>query len=149
MPLRSPRERIIQTLSYEAGGLALALPLYLLYTGGGASEGALVMVAMSAAVLLWSPLHNSVFDWADLRLSGRVASDRPQKWRMVHALCHEATTMVVTLPVLIWLGGHGLWEAVGVDIGLTLVYAVYAYLFHMAYDWLRPVRRFPGPAFAS
>ena len=37
------------------------------------------------------------------------------------------------------VGGHGFWEAVAVDIGLTLFYTAYAYVFHMVFDRLRPV----------
>ncbi len=39
-----------------------------------------------------------------------------------------------------WLGGHSLWTALGIDIGLTLLYSAYAYFFHQLYDRLRPVR---------
>lgn len=141
MTLRSPRERAIQTLAYEAGGLCLSVPLVALFGGGTTGEAFGLMLALSVAVLVWSPIHNTVFDWVDLRLSGRVASDRPQRWRLVHAASHEATTVVVTLPILIWLGGLGLWAALLADLGLTLLYAAYAYVFHLVYDRLRPVRR--------
>jgi uncharacterized membrane protein len=140
MRLRSPRERFLQTLCYEAGGLLLSVPLYLLYSGHAAGEGARLMLALSLAVMIWSPIHNTVFDWLDLRLSGRVASDRPQKWRVVHAMSHEATTVVLTLPILVWLGGHGWREALVIDLGLTGFYAGYAYGFHLIYDRLRPVQ---------
>mgnify|MGYP001765785053 CR=1 FL=1 len=143
MSLRSPRERLFQSLAYETGGLCLSVPLYLMWTQGEAGTGALLMAALSLAVLAWSPLHNTAFDWADLRLSGRLASDRPQAWRLVHAVSHEASTVVVTLPILVFLGGHGWTEALVVDLGLTLVYAGYAYAFHLAYDRLRPVA--PAP----
>jgi hypothetical protein len=83
MSLRSPRERLFQTLAYETGGLCLSVPLYLMWTQGDAGAGAMLMAALSLAVLAWSPLHNTAFDWADLRLSGRLASDRPQAWRLV------------------------------------------------------------------
>ena len=99
MTLRSPRERLIQTLAYEAGGLAISIPLYLLYSGSGASEGALVMAALSLAVMLWSPLHNTAFDWADLRLTGRLASDRPHRWRLFHAVSHEVSTVKPKTPM--------------------------------------------------
>ncbi len=139
MSLRSPRERLLQTLAYEAGGLCLSIPLYLLWTGGEAGEGAVLMAALSVAVMIWSPLHNTVFDWVDWRLTGRVASRRPQRWRVVHAVTHETTTVAVTLPILVWLGGHGWWEALVIDLWLTVLYAVYAYVFHLAYDRWRPV----------
>jgi uncharacterized membrane protein len=140
MTLRSPRERLIQTVAYELGGLCLSVPLVAVVGGGSTGEAFTLMLALSVAVLIWSPIHNTVFDWLDLRLSGRVASDRPQRWRLVHAASHEASTVVVTLPILIWLGGLGLWAALLADLGLTLLYAVYAYVFHLVYDRLRPVR---------
>ncbi|AWD22691.1 chlorhexidine efflux transporter [Fuscovulum blasticum] len=139
MSLRSPRERLCQTLAYEAGGLILAVPIYLIYSGASAGEGVLVMLAVTTAVLLWCPLHNSVFDWVDLRLTGRAASDRPHRWRILHACSYELSTTIVTLPVLVWLGGLGVLEAVPLETGLTAIYAVYAYVFHLWYDRLRPV----------
>lgn len=145
MTLRSPRERAIQTIAYEVGGLCLSVPLFVLFGGGSAGEAFWLLLALSAAVLVWSPIHNTLFDWADLRLRGRLASDRPQAWRLVHAASHEATTVVVTLPILMGLGGLGLWAALLADLGLTLLYAGYAYVFHLIYDRLRPVRPAVGP----
>lgn len=140
MTLRSPRERAIQTLAYEAGGLCLSVPLVVLFGGGTTGAAFVLMLALSAAVLVWSPIHNTVFDWIEFRLTRRLASDRPQRLRLVHAASHEATTVVVTLPILIWLGGLGVWEALLADLGLTLLYAAYAYVFHLVYDRLRPMR---------
>ena len=74
MTLRSPRERLIQTISYEIGGLCLSVPLVVLFGGGTAGEAFWLMLALAAAVLIWSPIHNTVFDWLDLRLSGRLAT---------------------------------------------------------------------------
>lgn len=139
MALRSFRERVIQTLCYEAGGLLLVAPAYALIMGRGGGESFRLMAALSVVVMVWSPIHNTVFDWIDLRLTGRVASDRPHRLRMVHAASHEATTVVVTLPVLIWIGGHSLLGALVVDAVLTVAYTAYAYLFHLLYDGLRPV----------
>ena len=144
MTLRSARERVIQTLAYEAGGLCLSVPLFALVSGGTTGEALWLLLVLSIAVLIWSPIHNTAFDWVDLRWSGRLASDRPQRWRLVHAVSHEATTLVVTLPILMALGGLSFWAALLADLGLTALYAVYAYVFHLIYDRLRPVRR-SGP----
>jgi uncharacterized membrane protein len=61
--------------------------------------------------------------------------------RLVHALSHEASSLVVTLPVLMGPGGLGFMEALLADLGLTVIYAGYAYVFHWFYDRVRPVRR--------
>ena len=39
------------------------------------------------------------------------------------------------------VGGHGFWEAVAVDIGLSVLYVIYAYVFHILYDRFRPVTK--------
>ncbi len=140
MTLRSPRERAFQTVAYEAGGLCLSIPLFAIFGGGSTSEAFWLMLALSGAVMLWSPVHNTAFDWADFRLTGRTASDRPQRWRLVHAFSLEATALVVSLPLLTSWGGLSLRAALLADLGLTLLYAAYAYVFHLAYDRLRPVR---------
>jgi uncharacterized membrane protein len=145
MTLRSPRERVLQTFCFEAGGLLLVTPAYALLTGSTHGEGLLVIAALALAVMIWSPLHNSLWDWVEYRRTGRVASDRPQAQRIAHALSHEATTVVVTLPLLMILGGHDFWTALLLDLGLTLFYAGYAYIFHVFYDRLRPVRPLRHP----
>jgi uncharacterized membrane protein len=140
MTLRSPKERLFQALCYELGGLALAVPFYHFVVGGGAQESLFLMVALAVGVLCWAPLYNFGFDVAEFRLTGRVASDRPQRWRVAHAISYEATTVMVTLPILVFAGGHGWWDGLAVDLALTLVYMIYAYGFYMVFDWLRPVQ---------
>lgn len=144
MALRSLRERLWQTLCYEAGGLLIVAPLYATVMGRGTAEAFILIAALSAAALVWSPLHNTIFDRADLRLTGRLASDRPHALRVVHAASHEGSTMIVTVPILILLGGHSLWGALAVDLSLSLAYTVYAYLFHIGYDRMRPVSGLGG-----
>jgi uncharacterized membrane protein len=39
------------------------------------------------------------------------------------------------------IGGHGFLDALSIDIGLTVVYVAYGYLFHIVYDMLRPIAR--------
>lgn len=141
MTLRSPKERLLQTLAYEAGGLALVTPIYASVFGAGTDEAAAVLIMLSIAVLFWTPIHNTIFDAVEWRLFARVASDRPTKVRLLHAINLEATSMIVTLPLLLVLGGLTLTEAILTDIGLTLFYAAYAYVFHLIYDRLRPVVR--------
>lgn len=140
MTLRSPKERLFQALCYEAGGLFLAVPFYQLAVGASAQDSLGLMLALSAAVLCWSPLHNLAFDVIEHRRTRRLASDRPQIWRIAHAISHEATTVLVTLPVLVWLGGYGWQTALAVDLALTLIYTVYAYGFYLVFDLLRPVQ---------
>lgn len=137
--LRDARERVIQTLSFEAGGLALVAPLYALATGSGAGESLGLVAALAVVVMAWSAVYNTIFDVLEHRLAGRVASARPERWRVVHAIGHEASAVVVTWPVIVAMTGLSWGAALVADIALTLVYAAYAYVFHKVYDLWRPV----------
>lgn len=140
MTLRTARERVIQTLAYEAGGLAVATPLYTLAFGTAAGESFVVLAAVAVAMMIWSPIHNSLFDLVEWRMVRRVASDRPHAQRVLHALSHEVTAAIVTVPILMLFGALGFVEALVADIGLSAVYALYAYVFHCFYDRLRPIQ---------
>jgi uncharacterized membrane protein len=139
MALRSMRERAYQTLAYEFFGLVLIAPLISAAIGLSGGESVMLLVWVALACMVWSPLHNIAFDWAEWNLAKRVASDRPQGWRIVHAASHEATSVVVTTPLIMLISGLGMLDALALDLGLTVAYTAYAYVFHMAYDWYRPV----------
>lgn len=142
--LRSRRERALQTLCFEALGLALVSPLFAWFAGAPTGESLLVLAALSVAVMGWSALYNTVFDVLDLRCTGRVASERPRGLRVVHALGLETTAVLVTWPLLVWLTPLGWFEALAAELGLTLAYAVHGYCFHLGFDRLRPVRAGAG-----
>lgn len=139
MTLRSVRERVLQTCAFEFGGLCLAVPLYAAIFGESASRSLMLILAISAVVLLWSPLHNCLFDLAEWRNTGRVASERPHRLRLLQAVSLETSSVVMTLPLVMTLGGHGFQGALAIDFGLTALYVAYGYAFHLGYDWLRPV----------
>lgn len=139
MTLRSGRDRIFQTLAYEAGGLVIAVPLFTLFHDGGHGQSLALLSLLVVAVLFWAPVHNTFFDWAELRLTGRVASNRPQGLRIVHAFSYEISCMVITLPTFVFLGRMTVVDALMAEFGLTVLYVVYGYVFHLIYDKLRPV----------
>ncbi|WP_227754432.1 chlorhexidine efflux transporter [Stagnihabitans tardus] len=139
MTLRSARDRALQSLLYEAGGLCLSVPLYMAWAEFGAGQSLGLLVALSLAVLLWSGLFSTAFDWAEHRLTDRLSSDRPWGWRLLHAVLLEATSILVTLPLLVLLGGLGWAEALVADLALTLLYATWAWVFHLAYDRFHPL----------
>ena len=139
MAIRSLRERIYQTLAYEFFGLVLIAPLLSATIGLTGSESILLLVWVALACMVWSPVHNTAFDLVEWSFVHRVASDRSQGWRMVHAVSHEATSVVVTTPLIMWISGMELLDALALDLGLTVAYTAYAYMFHMVYDLIRPV----------
>lgn len=140
MAIRSAHERLLQAAAFELGGLAMVAPVYALVLGAGALDSIAVVLGVAVTAALVSPLHNHLFDVVEWRLTGRVASDRPQRMRMVHAVSHEGSSTVATLPVIMVLGSHGFWEALAIDVAMTVFYAGYLYVFHILWDRWRPVR---------
>lgn len=140
MTLRSPSERAIQTVSYEACGLLIVIPYYSMLFGATSGHSFLLLACVSGVVLIWAPLHNTLFDMLDLHSFGRLASNRPHKWRIVHATSLELSSIVLTLPVIMAIAGHGIWQALAVNVSLTLFYTIYGYVFHFVYDHLRPIK---------
>ena len=138
--LRSRRERVIQTLWFEALGLVIVSPLFAFFTGASTGESFTVLAALSIAVMGWAAFYNTAFDRIEQRCTGRVASDRPHRWRVVHTILLEASALVVTWPLIVALSSLGWLEALGAEIGLTLAYTLYGYVFHLGFDRWRPVR---------
>ena len=137
---RPLRERVHQTCAFEIIGIACVTPLFMLIYGGHASEGWALVVAISAAVMIWAPVYGYVFDTIEARKTGRVASDRPQGLRVLHATLYEITAVGMSLPLAMGIGGLTLPQALGMNVWLTLFYVVYAYGFFWVYDKLRPVK---------
>lgn len=138
--LRSPAERLRQTLWLEAIGLLLVAPAYAWVSGDGLGDSFLLVAALSVVVMAWSAVYNTVFDRIERRRTGRVASDRPHGLRTVHAIGFELSAIGVSCPVIYAMTDLGWLGALWADLGLTCIYAAYAYVFHLVYDRLRPVR---------
>lgn len=133
------RERIFQTLAYEVIGLAIISPMVAVVGGFSGHDSLVLLFIISIACMVWSPVHNTVFDMIDWTASHRIASDRPQSLRIVHAASHELTSVLATTPLIMYIGNLGMMDALALDLALSVAYTAYAYLFHMAYDLLRPV----------
>jgi uncharacterized membrane protein len=137
--IRSRRERLIQTLCFEALGIVIVSPLFAHFAGPTLGQSIIVLTALSVTMMCWSALYNTAFDLVELRCTLRVASDRPHGLRVLHTIGNEVTALIVTWPLMVALTPLAWLQALAAEIGLTMVYALYGYLFHLGYDHLRPV----------
>lgn len=142
---RTPRERLHQTLWFEALGLCLVTPLYGWASARALHESCSLLALLSLSVMAWSAAFNTLFDAGEARWCARVASERPHRVRIQHTLAHELGAMLVSCPVLVLWADLDWAEALVADLALTTVYAAYGYAFHCCYDRLRPVRRAAVP----
>jgi uncharacterized membrane protein len=140
MTVRTLSELQIQSIAHQAGSLLVVTPVCALLTGETAGGTLLLVIALTIATTLWTQVHNAVFDRIEWAVCRRVASDRPARLRLVHAISCEASDTIVTFPLILILTGLPWQQALLADVTLTLVGVVYSYVFHWGYDRVRPVQ---------
>ncbi len=138
--IRSLRERALQVLLFEAGGLLVITPLYRWLSGAGWGESVGLLALLSLIAVLWQALYATAFDRLEARWAHRPAHLRPWPWRLVHAAGFEVTLFLITWPVIVFWN-HWDWRtAAAADLGLAFAYAGYALCYHRLFDHWRPVR---------
>jgi uncharacterized membrane protein len=138
--IRTSRERLLQSAGYEIGSLLVATPVCAWLTGTTVATSAGLVVVLTVATMLWAPLFNTAFDRIEWRLWRRLASERSCGLRLIHAFGLEASDTLISVPILMILGGLDLRQALIADLALLAVYMAYTYAYHSAYDRVRPVR---------
>jgi uncharacterized membrane protein len=71
--VRGPRERLIQTLWFEALGLAIVSLPFAHFSGLTVGDSLAMLFTLSIVVMVWAAVHNSAFDRIEQRLTGRLA----------------------------------------------------------------------------
>jgi len=138
--IRSPKERIIQSIAFEVLGLILVAPLYTYFTSSSVSESVSLLVAISLIAMLWIGLHNATYDKLEWKLLETVASKRLLRFRVIHALSLEITTTIVSVPVILLMTDLSLLEAMVVEVLLTVAYTAFGFVFNYMFDYFRPVK---------
>lgn len=141
MEIRTWRERVFQTLLFEVIGVIAFTPLVAFGMGEDAGHSMGLLIALSLAAVSVAGVFNHAFDWIENKKTGRVASDRSTKWRVIHAVLLECFIAMATLPIIKFSMDISWYEAVVADIALLVLYAAYGYVFHKVYDRWRPVAR--------
>ena len=139
MSIRTLRERLLQSAGYEVGSLLVATPICAWLTGTSLAASTVLVIVLTVATMIWSPVYNTIYDRVEWRLLRRTASARPKGARLMHAIGLEASDMFVSVPILMVGGGLDLYQAVLADLALLLVYVAYTYVYHQLFDWWRPV----------
>lgn len=139
MKTRTLKERVVQTLWYEAVGIAVFTPLLYLCTDTTLGDSLGVIAALSLCALTVTGLFNWAFDNIEAKVCKRAASDRPFWPRVFHAVSLEFAIVVATLPAIKYISGVSWTEAAFVDIALLLAYIAYGFFFFQVYDRVRPV----------
>ena len=96
--MRSTANRILQALTFEAGGLLLITPLAAALLGKSLAEVGPVMLAATVIATLWTGIFNLGFDHALLRLRG--TPEKTAGLRLLHAGLFELGLMAALVPIM-------------------------------------------------
>jgi uncharacterized membrane protein len=145
--MRSPRDRLRHTISFELIGLALITPLGALAFDMPMHDIGIISLFSATIAMVWNYIYNYGFDRLLLRLRGSVNKSMPI--RIVHAIVFELGLLIALMPLIAWYLGVSLWQALVMDVSFALFFMGYAFVFNLAYDHVFPLPATPladGPA---
>ncbi|MDD2053756.1 multidrug/biocide efflux PACE transporter [Pseudomonas putida] len=131
---KSMTERVLQAIGFEFFAILICTPLFAWVMGISLVNMGVVTVATCLIALGWNVLFNALFD----RLRARYALGQGGWTRLLHALLFEGGLIVVSVPQVAWWLDMSLLQALWLDIGVLLFFLPYTYVYHWAYDALRP-----------
>lgn len=126
-------ERVFHAVLFEVLAVTLAVIVLAIFTNHqlGSISGTMIVVATIAMV--WNFIYNWCFDRV-------VPGDKTQRslvLRIVHTLLFQGGLLILTVPVIAMLLNVNLWQALVMDIGVTICITVYAFLYNLTYDHTR------------
>lgn len=124
------KKRWIHALSYEgilliiiALGLSHFMDVPLEVTG-------ILGIAMATISVLWNMVYNHYFE----KIEKKYQVVRGLAVRVVHAIGFEGGLVIVTVPMMMYALQLSLWNALALDISLTLCIMVYTFIFQWCFD---------------
>ena len=135
--LRNTKDRLRHALFYELVGLILAVPLAAWGFGTDLVETGVLGIFFSILAMIWNMIYNHYFDIVLLK-NGRNPARRGFWLRTVHALLFEAGFIIVSVPAIAWWLSLPLVKALAMDLGFTLFYIGFTYVYNWVYDRIFP-----------
>ncbi|NHB58593.1 chlorhexidine efflux PACE transporter AceI [Acinetobacter shaoyimingii] len=124
------KRRIIHALSYEIILLVIiAIALSYMFEMPMEVTGTLGIV-MAVTSVIWNMIFNHFFEKAEAKYQFK----RTIPVRIGHAIGFEGGLMLATIPMVAYALNLGIWEAVLLDLSLTLCILVYTFIFQWCYD---------------
>lgn len=135
--MRSTPDRIRHAVSFEIIAIAMVMLLGSILFGMPPVSMGAVGIASSLVATIWTYLYNLGFDHALHRLNG--SSEKSWTMRVLHTVLFEITLSLLLLPLIAFMLGISLIEALLMDISLMAFFLVYTFVFNLVYDRLFPI----------
>lgn len=127
-------ERVWHSLLFEFGAIVVSmLVVWVVGTDIHWNLALSVSVAISIMAMLWNFVFNYCFD----KVMTVKREHRSMYIRVVHTVLFEFGLLIFTVPFIAYYLDLSFVQALLADIGLTVVVAVYTFIFNWVYDLLR------------
>ena len=126
------KRRIIHALSYEIVLLVIiAIALSFIFEVPMEIVGSLG-VAMAVTSVIWNMIFNHFFE----KFEKKRKLKRTIGVRILHAIGFEGGLMLATIPMVAYAMNMSIWQAVLLDLSMTLCILVYTFIFQWCYDYV-------------
>jgi uncharacterized membrane protein len=123
--------RVLQAVLYEVGAIALTGPILGVAFDASAGSALLLATIMSSIALAWNYVFNALFE----RWEAKQATKGRSVWRrLAHGIGFEGGLAVMLVPLMTYWLQTSLLEALLAEVGILLVFFVYAIAFTWAFD---------------
>ncbi len=126
-------ERIFHAITFEVLAVTLSIIGLATFTDHNINNLSGTMIVIATIAMIWNVLFNWVFD----KFVPGKKERRSMMTRINHVLLFEAGLLFFTIPVMAYMLKVSLWQALVMDIGVTIFITIYAFVFNLAYDHLR------------
>lgn len=124
------KRRIVHALSYEVILLIIiAIVLSMIFELPLEVAGGLGVV-MAVTSVAWNMLFNHFFE----KFEAKHQLQRTMKLRLLHAIGFEGGLMLITIPMVAYALNIGLWQAIVLDLSMTVCILLYTFVFQWGYD---------------
>lgn len=123
--------RVFQAILYEIGAIALTSPIIGLAFDASASSALTLAAIMSTIALAWNYVFNAIFERWESR---QVIKGRSIWRRLAHGIGFEGGLVTMLVPLMAYWLNISLLNAFYAEMGILLVFFVYAVAFTWAFD---------------
>ncbi|WP_206427503.1 PACE efflux transporter [Leucobacter chromiireducens] len=126
---------VLRRVAFVAGyeGLSVLFTVVVLSSllGHGGGQSTLTAVLLSTTATIWNYVWNTIFEAIERRTG---ATGRGVGSRALHAIGYEGGVLVFTIPLVMFMLGLGLIEAILLEGGLLIFFLVFTVVYTWAFD---------------
>jgi len=128
-----PIERIFHAVLFEVLAVTLAIVVLSTFTTHDTGVLSGTMIAVATIAMAW----NFIYNWGFDQIVTGDKTKRTLALRVAHTLLFQAGLLIATIPVISLLLNIDLWQALIMDIGVTICITIYAFIYNLTYDHVR------------